>query len=173
MKTYFVRRDGRERRLTIRPLQENRFAVTIDGDAHEVDVRSYASDHLSMLIDNRSVEATYAFQGERLGLRIRNDEFEMDVQDERKKKKRAPGGAGHAAGPEIIKAAMPGKIVEVKVRAGDRIEPKAGVVVMEAMKMENEIAAPVSGTVKVVSVAAGARVAEGDPLVTIEPAAAV
>ena len=44
--------------------------------------------------------------------------------------------------------------------------------VVEAMKMENEIAAPVAGTVKDVSVAAGARVAEGDPLLVIEPAAA-
>lgn len=171
MKTYFVRRDGRERRLTIRPLQENRFAVTIDGDAHEVDVRSYASDHLSMLIDNRSVEATYAFQGERLGLRIRNDEFEMDVQDERKKKKRAPGGAGHTAGPEIIKAAMPGKIVEVKVRAGDRIEPKAGVVVMEAMKMENEIACRRGGRVRIVCVVQGQTVEKDAVLVEIDPKA--
>ena len=58
MKTYLARHDGRERRLTIRPVQENRFEVTVDGFVLEVDVRSYTSDHLSMLIDSRSVEAT-------------------------------------------------------------------------------------------------------------------
>jgi len=169
MKTYIVRRDGRERRLTIRPLQENRFEVTIDGDVHEVDVRSYASDALSLLIDNRSVEATYTFQGERLGLCIRNEEFDLELQDERKKKKRAPGGAGHTAGPEIIKAAMPGKIIEVKVRAGDRIEPKAGVVVMEAMKMENEIACRRGGRVRTVCVVQGQTVEKDAVLVEIDP----
>ncbi|MGD0783006.1 MAG: hypothetical protein ABSA30_09145 [Candidatus Aminicenantales bacterium] len=87
MKTYLARRDRRERKLTIRPIREDRFEVTIDGAVHEVDVRSYSSDHLSMLIDNRSVEADYVFQGERLGLRIRNDEFELELSDERKKRK--------------------------------------------------------------------------------------
>jgi biotin carboxyl carrier protein len=57
------------------------------------------------------------------------------------------------------------------VKPGDEVKEGDIMLVIEAMKMENEIAAPVAGTVKVVSVAAGARVAEGDPLVTIEPAA--
>ena len=67
---------------------------------------------------------------------------------------------------------MTGRVIRVNVAPGDDVKEGDILLVVEAMKMENEIAAPVAGTVKVVSVAAGARVAEGDPLVVIEPAAA-
>jgi biotin carboxyl carrier protein len=170
MKTYLANRDGRERKLTIRPVQENRFEVTIDGAVHDVDVRSYTSDHLSMLINNRSVEATYVFQGERLGLRIRNEEYELELQDERNKKKRAALTDG-ADGPEIVKAAMPGKIVGVLVRPGDLIKAKAAVVVMEAMKMENEIACRRDGRVRAVCVVQGQTVEKDTVLVEIDPEA--
>jgi biotin carboxyl carrier protein len=168
MKTYLARHDGRERRLTIRPVQENRFEVTVDGFVHEVDVRSYTSDHLSMLIDSRSVEATYAFQGESLGLRIRNEEYELELQDERKRKKRA-APADNAAGPEIVKAAMPGKIVGLLVRPGDLVRAKDAVVVMEAMKMENEIACRRGGRVRAVCVVQGQTVEKDVVLVEIDP----
>jgi biotin carboxyl carrier protein len=168
VKTYLARRNGRERKLTIRPVQEDRFEVTIDGAVHEVDVRSYSSDHLSMLIDNRSVEATYAFQGERLGLRIRNVEYELELEDAGKKRKRAEL-SDNAAGPEFVKAAMPGKIVGLLVRPGDLIKAKDAVVVMEAMKMENEIACRRGGRVRAVCVVQGQTVEKDAVLVEIEP----
>ncbi len=167
MKTYLVRRDGRERRLTIRPVQENRFEVVIDGSVHEVDLKSCDSDHLSMLIDNRTLEASYAFQGEQLTLGIRNGEREMELVDERKKRRRA-GLADNASGPEIIKAAMPGKIIALLVKPGDAIAPKAPVLVMEAMKMENEIACKRGGRVLAVRVAPGQTVEKDTVLVEIE-----
>jgi biotin carboxyl carrier protein len=66
---------------------------------------------------------------------------------------------------------MTGRVIRVDVTPGDVVQEGQILLVIEAMKMENEIAAPIGGTIKVVSVAAGARVAEGDPLVVIEPAA--
>jgi biotin carboxyl carrier protein len=66
---------------------------------------------------------------------------------------------------------MTGRVIRVDVKPGDAVNEGDILLVVEAMKMENEISAPVAGTVKAVSVAAGARVAEGDPLVLIEPAA--
>jgi glutaconyl-CoA/methylmalonyl-CoA decarboxylase subunit gamma len=168
LKTYLVRRDDRVRKLTIRPIQEDRFEVTIDGSVHEIDVRSYTSDHLSMLVDNRSVEATFAFQGERLDLRIRNEEYALELVDERKKRKRVES-ADNAAGPEIVKAAMPGKIVGLLVKPGDVIEAKGAVVVMEAMKMENEIACRRGGRVRTVCVIPGQTVEKDAMLVEIDP----
>jgi biotin carboxyl carrier protein len=167
MKTYLARRDGRVRKLTIRPVQEDRFEVTVDGSVHEVDVRSYTSDHLSMLVDNRSVEATFAFQGERLDLRIRNEEYTLELVDERKKRKRA-ALADNASGPEIVQAAMPGKIVGLLVKPGDMIAAKGAVVVMEAMKMENEIACKRGGRVRAVCVTQGQTVEKDAVLVEIE-----
>jgi biotin carboxyl carrier protein len=81
------------------------------------------------------------------------------------KAKKALGGTG------AVLSQMTGRVIRVDVKPGDEVTEGQIMLVIEAMKMENEIAAPIAGTVKVVSVAAGARVAEGDPLVTIEPAA--
>jgi biotin carboxyl carrier protein len=167
MKTCLVRQNGRERKLTIRPVQENRFEVDIDGSVHEVDVRSCDSDHLSMLVDNRTVEAFYAFQGERLTLGIRNSEFEMDLVDERQKRRRSDP-ADNAAGPEIVKAAMPGKIIALLVKPGDCLAPKAAVLVMEAMKMENEIACRRGGRVREIRVVPGQTVEKDAVLAEIE-----
>ena len=99
-------------------------------------------------------------------------EFEVELKGRagagpkpKAKAKKAAGGTG------VVLSQMTGRVIRVDVKPGDEVKEGDIMLVVEAMKMENEIAAPVSGTVKVVSVAAGARVAEGDPLVTIEPAA--
>lgn len=80
------------------------------------------------------------------------------------KKTVAAGGAG------AVLAQMTGRVIRVDVSQGDSVNQGDILLIVEAMKMENEIVAPVSGTVKQVAVAAGARVSEGDLLVEIEPA---
>ena len=72
------------------------------------------------------------------------------------------------AGPAPLRAPMPGLIVQVRVKAGDTIAAGDGLVVMEAMKMENELRAPAGGTVKAVHVAIGAVVEKGALLVELE-----
>lgn len=81
------------------------------------------------------------------------------------KAKQTVGGTG------AVMSQMTGRVIRVDVAPGDVVAEGQILLVIEAMKMENEIAAPIAGTIKVVSVAAGARVAEGDPLVVIEPTA--
>jgi biotin carboxyl carrier protein len=83
-----------------------------------------------------------------------------------KAKKSAAGGTG------VVLSQMTGRVIRVDVKPGDAVKEGDILLVVEAMKMENEIAAPVAGTVKEVNVSAGSRVAEGDPLLVIEPAAA-
>lgn len=80
------------------------------------------------------------------------------------KKTVAAGGAG------AVMAQMTGRVIRVDVSQGDSVNQGDILLIVEAMKMENEIVAPVSGTVKQVAVAAGARVSEGDLLLEIEPA---
>jgi glutaconyl-CoA decarboxylase len=65
---------------------------------------------------------------------------------------------------------MTGRIVRVNVKTGDAVNEGDVLLVIEAMKMENEITAPVGGTVREIGVNAGARVSEGDTLLVIEPA---
>lgn len=67
-----------------------------------------------------------------------------------------------------VTAAMTGRITSIKVKAGDAVTKGAVLLLLEAMKMENEVKAPKDGTVKEIAVAEGARVSEGDTLVVIE-----
>jgi pyruvate carboxylase subunit B len=95
--------------------------------------------------------------------------FETEALDERTRAVRDLSAARAVPlGPAPIVAPMPGLIVRVNVKIGDRVEAGQGIVVMEAMKMENELRATAAGTVKSVEVAAGAAVEKGALLVGLE-----
>ncbi len=95
--------------------------------------------------------------------------FEVEALDERTRAIRALSGAGKAdEGPETLVAPMPGLIVRVGVQVGDVVEVGQGLVVMEAMKMENELRAASAGTVVSIRVAPGAAVEKGAVLVELE-----
>ena len=83
------------------------------------------------------------------------------------------GGSGgsqrkQASGPGDVSTSMPGNVVDVLVKEGDVVKAGQAVLISEAMKMETEIQAPMSGTVKAVHVAKGDRVNPGDVLIEIE-----
>ncbi|MGH7652415.1 MAG: biotin/lipoyl-containing protein [Gemmatimonadaceae bacterium] len=95
--------------------------------------------------------------------------FEVEALDERTRAVRALSAATPGpSGPAPIKAPMPGLIVRINVKPGDTVEAGQGVVVMEAMKMENELRATSAGIVKSVEVVPGAAVEKGALLVALE-----
>jgi biotin carboxyl carrier protein len=111
-------------------------------------------------------------RGERRGeltLWVAGHRFDVEALDERTRAIRELAGAskGHA-GPAPIVAPMPGLIVRISAAVGDRVQPGQGLVVMEAMKMENELRATSGGTVKSVHVAAGTAVEKGTLLLELE-----
>jgi biotin carboxyl carrier protein len=79
----------------------------------------------------------------------------------------APAAPAAPSGGETVKSPMPGTILDVKVKAGDKVEEGQVLMILEAMKMENEIMAPKSGTVAAVNVSQGAAVQSGDVLCSI------
>ena len=81
---------------------------------------------------------------------------------------RGGGTAPQAAGAQRVLAPMPGKVVKVLVNAGDEVKARQGLVVVEAMKMENELRSPKDGRVTEVLVAEGVSVEAGRPLVVVE-----
>jgi pyruvate carboxylase subunit B len=95
--------------------------------------------------------------------------FETEALDERTRAIRDLSAATLGpVGPAPIVAPMPGMIVRVSVKAGDRVEAGQGVVVMEAMKMENELRATAAGTVRSVEVSPGTAVEKGALLVALD-----
>jgi len=95
--------------------------------------------------------------------------YEVEALDERERAIRdLTASAAKPSGPAPLIAPMPGLIVRVKVQVGDTVQAGQGLVVMEAMKMENELRAAASGRVKAVAVAPGTAVEKGARLVELE-----
>jgi biotin carboxyl carrier protein len=117
----------------------------------------------SVLIEGRSYQATVLNAGTiQVGDRI----FSVEIFDPRELRARSSSGASH--GRQNIVAPMPGKVVRVLVAAGDAVEAGQGLIVVEAMKMQNELKSPKVGIVVEVKAGNGATVAAGEILVVIE-----
>jgi len=120
----------------------------------------------SILMDGRSYEARVEDHPGMLVVVIDGYRFEIDVRDPRRFRR---GAAGRGAdGVQTISAPMPGKVVRVLVAAGDEVEAGQGLLVIEAMKMQNELKAPRAGKVLTISAKEGATVTPGEALATIE-----
>jgi len=142
-----------------------RFRYEVEGGGRierEYSVAPLAPGAFSVLIGGRSYEAIVA-GGE---IRVNGRVFSVDVFDPREMRRRAGGGAGE--GRQSIAAPMPGKVVRVLVAVDDAIEAGQGLVVVEAMKMQNEMKSPKAGRVAEVKTKADATVSAGDVLVVIE-----
>jgi len=120
----------------------------------------------SVLVDGVSFEAKVEEGGDAVYVSVGGRRFEVKLNDPRRW---AGGRRGvEAHGRQDVTAPMPGKVVRVLVAEGDHVECGQGLVVVEAMKMQNEMKAARSGHVRSVAAAAGATVNAGDILVTIE-----
>jgi biotin carboxyl carrier protein len=168
--TFEVEVDGQLRVVSVEPAgsgaPDGWFRVRVDGDP--VDVQLQSTDlGLSLLVGTRTVDAALT--------ELRPDEWLVQL----------PGVAltailngrrsGHGAPSEVsgtgeyrVIAPMPGRVVRVLVKPGDEVAPRQGLVVVEAMKMENELASPRAGTVREVVVSEGASVEAGRLLAVID-----
>ena len=150
-------------------IQENRFryvseAGAVDAEASVIEVEPGI---FSILLEGRSYEIKVAsgtngfFDVDAGRLRAA-----VEVRDPRSYSRNKHAGIGH--GRLTISAPMPGKVVRVLVREGDVVEAGAGLVVVEAMKMQNELKAPRAGAIVRLSAKEGDTVTAGEPLVAIE-----
>jgi biotin carboxyl carrier protein len=146
--------------------------VTVDGVASVAHLSEVEGTPVRMVTIGDEVHRVVARKGATRGqFTLWLDGFRYDVEalDERTRAIRALSGAGkEASGPAPLVAPMPGMIVRVAVQVGDTVEPGQGLVVMEAMKMENELRATSAGTVKSVLAQPGTAVEKGAVLLELE-----
>lgn len=149
--------------------------VTVDGEvfeAHFMAVPSTPLYHLLLGADSWSIAAQELADeggGARWALGVVGERVEVDVIDERTRQIQAlTGQRPTPTSGGVVKAPMPGLVVRVEVQEGQRVEAGAGLVVVEAMKMENELRAPRPGVVSHIHVKPGQTVDKGVPLVTLE-----
>jgi biotin carboxyl carrier protein len=164
--------EGKETvRVDLREVGEGLYDVTIEGETVRVDAVKSGRTIYSIIEDGQQFEAMVDERdGAKFDVTVRGQLFHLEAVDERTQLL-AGASAGRATGPESIAAEMPGKIVKVDIAVGDVVTEGQGVVIIEAMKMENEIPSPMDGTITDVSIVAGDTVESGSPLFTVEPLA--
>jgi biotin carboxyl carrier protein len=144
-----------------------RYRIVLDGHTWEVDARRPTPGIYSLLIEGVSHVADVTPRDGVWVVDIGGDSYTVQVEERTRHVLRARGGsAGNAAGQTLL-APLPGRIAHVSVRPGDAVEPGTPLLVIEAMKMENEMRARVKGTVTEVRVETGQAVNAGDVLVVI------
>ncbi len=143
---------------------------SLDGKRLEADALEVAPGVYSVLIEGKSfevrVEPRADASGEALRVLVGGREFSGEVRDPRRWR-RHHGAAAEAQGRQQVTAPMPGKIIRLLVQPGDAVEVKQGLIVVEAMKMQNEIRSPKTGTVERLMVAEGQTVNTGEILAII------
>jgi biotin carboxyl carrier protein len=165
--TYDVVVDGKTHRLEL-TRGEKTWLCKVDDQEIEVDAALTARDVMSVLVSGKAYEVKRerSLQGE-LHLVIGSARYAVDVQDPRSlRTRRAAGGA--EAGPQKLTAPMPGKIVRIMVAVGDEVKVGQGIIVMEAMKMQNEMKSLKDGKVQKILTSEGSTVNPGDTLAVIE-----
>jgi biotin carboxyl carrier protein len=166
---YEVEINGRTRRVEIERAAEG-LVVIVDGHRRVADVTP-VDGALSLILDRRSWEVAIHEQPPGSGqLTIHVNGRVVAASVDASRGSWAHGGQeSHAgSGPHTVTAPMPGKVVRVLVKPGDAVVARQGVVVVEAMKMENELRSPRAGTVAEVKAVEGTSVDAGAALVVIE-----
>lgn len=165
---YDIQIEGSKRTVEVEQNGNSSFHAQLDGQAAGVDAIETAADIYSILLDGQAFEARVSDDGSDDGLLVRcaGADFRVQVRDPRSWRGRSHSTL-EAAGPQRVLAPMPGKVVRVLVAAGDEVEAGRGLVVVEAMKMQNEIRAPKSGRIERVLVAEGQAVRTQEALVII------
>lgn len=147
-----------------------RYAITIDGQRFEVDAADLGDTALmTMLLDHHSVLAHTRVADARRStydISIDGKYRRVEVLDALASASRQAGGATERSGFDL-EAPMPGLVVAVRVQAGDRVEAGASLVIMEAMKMQNELVAEAAGVVREVRVTVGQAVESGATLIVV------
>jgi biotin carboxyl carrier protein len=173
---YEIEVGGRRRQVLVTRSGDT-FAVSVDGHTRDVDAARIDAGSLSLLVDTVSPEGTGARSGSELSIvadpatgqyivHVGAVPIAVTLNGRGRWNRKENASAG--SGPQRIAAPMPGKIVRVLVQGGDRVSARQPVVVVEAMKMENELRASRDGTVAEIHVREGMSVDAGALLLVIQ-----
>jgi len=163
--TYDVNIDGKNYRLELNRA-DGRWECRLDGQKVELDAVLTRRDVLSILIDGKAYEVKRERTATDMHLWVGSIRYAAQLRDPRSLRGRASADDGK--GPKKLLAPMPGKVVRVLVKENAEVEAGQGVVVVEAMKMQNEIKSPKKGVVRKLMASEGANVNSGDVLAIVE-----
>lgn len=164
--TYEVSIDGKNYRLELER-EGGRWLCRLDGREIQMDAVLARTDVISLLIDGKAYEIKRERTATDMHLWVGSARYEAVLRDPRSLRSRK-GGAADEKGPKKLLAPMPGKIVRVLVAEKAAVEAGQGILVVEAMKMQNELKSPKKGIVQKLAVKDGDNVNPGDVLAIVE-----
>ena len=168
---FWITHDDRDAEVEFRA-EGGTLWLEIEGKRLEADFHRLPDGEVySLLVDGRSYEVRISPSGERLEVTLHGATIPVEVRHPLEKLLLSTQRAAGAGGDEVVAAPMPGLVVAIQVKPGDAVEPGQGVVVVEAMKMQNELVSRRGGVVGEVLVAERATVSAGQPLLKIRAAA--
>jgi glutaconyl-CoA/methylmalonyl-CoA decarboxylase subunit gamma len=164
---YIATIGGREIKVTVEEVGVARYLVTGEGKKHLVDAHQVQDSVWSVLYGTDSFEVDVQGRNEEFEVLIGGDCYKFSLMNEQRKALIRAGGKG-AAGKALVTSPMPGKVVKLLVTEGEEVQTDQGVIVVEAMKMENELKSAVTGKVKEIFVEEGEVVESGTKLLLVE-----
>jgi 3-methylcrotonyl-CoA carboxylase alpha subunit len=137
------------------------YRVNVDGEEHVVEAYTLDDSNVVLVVDGQRQRVTMARNGKERQVSVAGEVYTFSADSGP-----ATESVASVASPEVT-APMPGKVLQVLVRPGDRVEPGDGLLLLEAMKMESRLTAEVAGTVAEVRVADGDMVVGGQVLIVL------
>jgi biotin carboxyl carrier protein len=163
---YYVTANGDEHVVGVEEVEADVYRILVDGREQVVDAQRSEQLVYSLLSDGRSYEANVTEASDGFAISIGGDLYEMSVVDERRRAL-SRQKVKAVTGTQVIDAQMPGKVMAILVEAGQEVKAGDGLLVIEAMKMENEIRSPIDGEVKEIAVEEGVAVESGQRLLVV------
>ncbi len=155
--------------IEVKEKGEGLYEVVLDGERHVVDALQLDHGAVSLIVDRASYSVEFEDTSDTwINVLVKGQVFPVEVLDERRLRMRAATGRFAVEGPQTIVAPMPGKVVKVLCKVGDEVKEGQGLVVIEAMKMENELSSPKDGVVKEIVAVENASVESNAKLVVVE-----
>ncbi len=166
---YIATLDNVEYKIDVKELGDNKYEVTIDDTPYIVDAQLTEYSVYSLIINGKSYEIDLESKDGVYHVYSEGDLFKIEIMEELKKRMMEKrGAAGGLEGAYTVKSEMPGKVIDVKVKVDDEVKEGDVLLILESMKMQNEIKSPKDGKVTEVFIEAGDTIEADAKLVTIE-----
>ena len=170
---YFVKVNGHDHEVV---LTERLGELLVEVDGEPMDLVYEEVDSLGQVLAITGEDSSFgvSIEGDshRAGITIAGHFYDIEIEDERERAALAAARAAGAGGGSV-KSVMPGVVISLLASEGDEVEEGQPLLVLEAMKMQNEIAAPAAGTVRLIHVKEGEAVSAGAKLVDLETSSEV
>lgn len=165
---YIARLGEKTYTVEIEEVGKSVYRVSVDGSEFLVDGKKTGFTNYSLIVDNRSFEVEMDVKEDEYRVLVDGRNYHIDLIDERRVRLGGLQSGIQLQGRQNVAVPMPGKIIAVLVSEGDTVEKGQGLVIVEAMKMENEVRCPINGEVKEVRVKPGDAVEAGAVLAVVE-----